>query len=107
MERLNKTKRGRSSKLIALRNKALAARYYYWTVIWDRSYISVMKTLETQEFFISPQTIQAELSRNDAYLHELNKTRPEVAELAELYPGFNWSKNRSFTPVARNQMKLF
>lgn len=99
--------RSRHGRLISLRNKALAARYYYWTVIWDRSFISVIKTLELQEFFISEQTIQNELKRCDNYLKELNETRPTVSDLAILYPGFNWMENGSFRPCVPNQMKLF
>lgn len=102
-----KTKRGRSSHLIALRNKVLSARFYYWTVIWDRGFVSVMRTLETQEFFISGQTIQYELNRNDAYLHKLNETRPSATDLGIQYPGFNWTENSSFKPCVHNQMKLF
>lgn len=107
MEQCIKTKRGRSSHLISLRNKALAARYYYWTVIWDRSFMSVMRTLEQQEFFISDKTIQYELGRNDVYLKQLYETRPTVNELAEQYPGFSWMENGSFRPCLANQMKLF
>jgi len=98
-------KKGRSDKLIELRNQALIARYYYWSEIWERRYDKVLETLSKHEFFISETTIHREILRNDNLLKNILNRRPDVKELALSFPGFNWTENKTFT-VSKKQMAL-
>ncbi|HRY33414.1 MAG TPA: hypothetical protein P5531_10650 [Bacteroidales bacterium] len=97
-------RRGRSEHLISIRNRALCARYYYWTEVWERRYEKVLETLMNDEFFISEVTIQREIMRSD-YLSELLNTRPKISELKVMFPGFSWVENTQFK-TSKRQLSL-
>jgi len=99
-------KKGRNADLVALRNKALLARYYYWSVIWERRHNRVMETLSKQEFFITESTIMRELLNHDEFLQDLIRNKVTVDKLAQVYPEWNWHFNTKF-PCNKEQLKLF
>lgn len=84
--------RGRSKKMITRRGSVLVARYYYWTVIWERNYDRVLEAMANDEFFIEPATIQRHLSKpaNDEFMKQLMKERPDVKQLSEMFPVWRW-----------------
>ena len=89
-------KRGRSEKLIGMRDIAMVARYYYWSEMWERRYDKVLHTLSNQEFFLAESTIERILMLHDDYLVDLRKRRPDVKEMGCKFPGFNWQENTKF-----------
>lgn len=98
-------KKGRNAELVALRNEALMARYYYWSIIWERQHEKVLKIL-SREFFIKEATIMRELLNHDEFLQKLIQHKVPVDKLAKVYPEWNWEPNNKFKS-AKEQMKLF
>lgn len=100
-------RKGRNSDLINMRNRALVARYYYWSILWERRYDRVLHVLECQEFYISHLTIHNIIQQCDDYLAELISANATAQALAGEYPGFAWKENTRFSTVVKQQMKLF
>jgi hypothetical protein len=98
-------KKGRNADLVALRNEALLARYYYWSVIWERQHAKVLKIL-SREFFITEATIMRELLNHDDFLQKLIHYKVTIDKLAQVYPEWNWRPNTRFG-YSKEQMKLF
>lgn len=59
-------KKGRSRRLIALRNQKIAERYYYWTEVRRLRFDDAVKILSEQEFFLSEFMIWQILKKNSA-----------------------------------------
>lgn len=59
-------KKGRSRRLIALRNQKIAERYYYWTEVRRLRFDDAVKILSEQEFFLSEFMIWQILRKNSA-----------------------------------------
>jgi hypothetical protein len=74
--------RGRSSKLIHLRNKKLVERYYYWSEIKRLRFDDVINILSTQEFFITERTITEVLRNGNDYLNTLITMNPSSGQLS-------------------------
>lgn len=70
-------KKGRSRKLIKLRNEKLICRWYYWTEVQRLRFDDALTILSTQEFFISEETIMSILRANAHLLEEII-TKPVV-----------------------------
>lgn len=77
---------------VKLRNRVLAARYYYWTEICRRREDDVRRLLCDNEFFVEERTISNALLEQNAYLSQLIACRATRRELRRLYPGFDWSR---------------
>lgn len=99
-------KKGRNSELIALRNQALLARYYYWSILCERRFDRALEILSKQEFFIAESTIMRILSDQDGYMQELVSNKVTLEMLEKAFPEWNWKPNARFG-VAKEQLKLF
>ncbi|MBD9165890.1 MAG: hypothetical protein EGQ00_02395 [Parabacteroides johnsonii] len=86
---------GQSSRRVrlSLRNRAMIARYYYWTEIRRRRFDDVMRILSDQEFFVEDRTISNTLLDLNDYLNELYKLKKEARELKKEFPSWNWDIN--------------
>ena len=82
-------KKGRSNKLLEKRNECLAARYHYYNQFTDKRYVAIMQHL-SDEFFLSPSTIQDLLQALADQLHELKETNPRKAYFENRWPQLVW-----------------
>lgn len=84
-----------SSRRVRLgyRNRAMIARYYYWTEIRRRRFDDVIHILSDQEFFVEDRTISNTLLDLNDYLNELYKMKKEARELKKEFPSWNWDTN--------------
>lgn len=83
------TRRGRSEKLIALRNDALTDRYYYYGKFTDKRY-EVILDLLSNEFFISGVTISEVIGDNSNKLSELKAQAPTKEHFKKKWPHLVW-----------------
>lgn len=83
--------KGRSSHLVALRDRVLVARYYYWTEVKRLRFDDSLQKLQDEEFFISEKRIMHVLREQDEYLEELTVWKVTAHELKKQYPSFNWN----------------
>ncbi len=89
-------KKGRSRKLITLRNEKLICRWYYWTEVQRLRFDDALKILSTQEFFISEERIMSIIRENLDLMDEL---------MAQPQPK---PKRRAKTPrLTAAQLRLF
>ena len=65
--------KGRDSKLLVLRDKALVRRYYHLTEVRRVRFDDAMKILSEYEFFLSEERIMKIIRRNMDMLKELRK----------------------------------
>lgn len=72
------------------RNRAVAARYYYWAELYRRREDDVRRLLCDNEFFVEERTISNALADQNDYLAALIRNRVSRRELRRLYPGFDW-----------------
>lgn len=63
--------KGRSKRLIALRNKKLIRRYHYWTEVKRRRFDDVLRILSQEEFFITESRIVRLLTENGDLFDDL------------------------------------
>lgn len=99
-------KKGRNADLVTLRNQALLARYYYWSIICERRFDRVLETLSRQEFFIAESTIMRVLADQDGYLQQLVANKVTIDSLSRAFPEFNWKPNSRISE-SKEQLKLF
>ncbi len=85
------SKKGRSVELIALRNRLLIARYYYWSEVKRIRFDDVLNIIEHQELFISEKRILKVLRDNDAYLRRLFRDETAYMEIKNKYQSFKWN----------------
>lgn len=78
---------------LSFRNRAMIARYYYWTEIRRRRFDDVMRILSEQEFFVEDRTISNTLLDLNDYLNELYKVKKEARELKKEFPSWCWDIN--------------
>ena len=71
------------------RNKALVARWYYWTELVRLRADDALNKL-SEEFYIEEQTITRALLDNDGYLRELIANQTTRKQLRKTYNYFNW-----------------
>ena len=85
-------KKGRNKKLIALRNKKLLLRWYYWTEVVRLRLDDALTVLSEQEFFLSEDTIMTVIRNNPHLLPDATqpadtkKLRSSKTQLC-LFPG--------------------
>lgn len=72
------------------RNRALTARYYYWTELCRRREDDVRRLLCDNEFFVEERTVANALADQNDYLAGLIRGRVSRRELRRLFPGFDW-----------------
>lgn len=91
----------RSSELIEVRNRAVAARWYYWADIMRRRTDDVLAILSTQEFFLGERTLENIIGSQCMYLHRLAAAKATAADLSKEYPSFAWPLPASPPPKKR------
>lgn len=87
---INSNMRGRNKTLAALRDKALAARYYYWTELQRRRFDDVIYILQHHEFFIGEQRLGQVIRDQNEYISELISKRKTADQLAKEFQSFNF-----------------
>ncbi len=87
----NIPKKGRSPELMALRDRLLVARYYYWSEVKRRRFDDVLHKLEYQELFISEKRILKVLRDNDAYLRQMFRDITIYSAIKNKYQSFKWN----------------
>lgn len=80
-------KKGRSSKLIELRDKKLLERYIYWYEVNKVRHDETLRILSEEEFFLSPSRIWAIIS-------EMGKDARDAAKLAMEAPPIKSHRGR-------------
>jgi len=87
----NKSKyvRGRSNNLINIRDRKLAIRYWYYTVIKKLSYEETIKHLQA-EFDIAEYTVVKRLEKENGHINQLMESNPAIAELKKEFSYFIW-----------------
>lgn len=88
--RTNKHARPERTRLNDLRNRALAARYYYWSEIRRIRFDDVLDILEHQEFFLKSSYIIQIIRAQSDYIDHLQKNKITKQVLRKHYPGFNF-----------------
>ena len=83
----NKTRAER----LTIRNRMVAARFFYWSEIKRRRFDDCFAILENDEFFIDFQTIKIAISSQQVYLDELYVTSKVATFLKKQYPSWNWN----------------
>lgn len=97
--------KGRNPKLIILRNKALIARFYYWTEIQRRRFDDVIEILEHNEFFLTSTQITRIIRADDKYYDQLFKSKISLDDLEKEFPAFQFRKAKVDKP-SKKQLKL-
>ncbi len=80
---------GRSDRL-AKRNKALVARWYFWTECKRLRTDDALQKL-CDEFYLDDRRIYVLLLENDAYFRELLANKTTCKDLKRVYNSFNWT----------------
>lgn len=86
----NTKTKGRSSNLIARRNKRLAARFYFYSIVIGLKFSRCLDLL-AQEFDLSEARICDLLPEVADVVNELDRTAAGPTQLRELYPFLSWS----------------
>lgn len=73
--------KGRSKKLVALRNQRMIIRFYYWREIQRRRSDDIYEILANEEFFLHEITIRRIIREHFEYFHQLKKERPPEKKL--------------------------
>lgn len=81
--------KGRSSRLIEKRNRAMCNRYYYHQKINSCHYAKCVEELST-EFFISQIEVTKILRNMAEYLNELRTQPPTIKQLRERWSFMCW-----------------
>lgn len=81
---------GRSSVLIAERNKAICNRYYFYTTFFPFKYDVVIK-LVSADFYLAPYTVIELLAKNNAVLKAVKSNKPTIETLSKVYLQQNWN----------------
>jgi len=82
-------RKGRSEQLYGMRNEALLDRYYYYGKFTDKRYESILDQL-SEEFYLSPYTIQERINENFSKLDELKAHQPTKEYFKKKYPHLIW-----------------
>ena len=80
---------GRSERLLALRDKALSTRYFYYARYKHFNYIKSCEEL-SNEFYISVTQVQKVLKLNTELLQSFRTEQPTIKQLAQQYPHLHW-----------------
>lgn len=78
------------SERIALRNRALVARKYYWEEIVRRRTDDVNIILAEEEFFVEERTIQNALMELADFYTDLCRRRVTARQLQRMFPSFRF-----------------
>ena len=85
-----KQNKSRGERLM-IRNRMVAARFFYWSEIKRRRFDDCFAILENDEFFIDFQTIKLVISSQQLYFDELRVTVNVAAVLRKQFPSWNWN----------------
>ena len=83
------TPKGRNQMLISGRNKKLAARFYWYSMLIGLKFERCLNHL-SEEFDLSTNRISTLITENADYISELDYTDITEAELQQRYPFFSW-----------------
>lgn len=86
----SKKRSGRSSILIAERNKAICNRYYFYTTFLPFKYDVVIK-LVSADFYLAPYTVIEIITKNNALLKAVKNDKPTIEALSKIYLQQNWN----------------
>ena len=75
---------------LALRNRALVARKYYWEEIMRRRTDDVTVILAENEFFVDERTIQNALMEYADFYTELCRKHVTAKQLQRMFPSFRF-----------------
>lgn len=75
---------------LALRNRALVARKYYWEEIMRRRTDDVTVILAENEFFVDERTIQNALMEYADFYTELCRKHVTARQLQRMFPSFRF-----------------
>lgn len=75
---------------LALRNRALVARKYYWEEIMRRRADDVTVILAENEFFVDERTIQNALMEYADFYTELCRKHVTAKQLQRMFPSFRF-----------------
>lgn len=73
--------KGRSKRLVALRNQRMIVRYYYWREIQRRRSDDVFEILSNDEFFLEEITVRRIIRDNLELFSLLKKEKPGEKKL--------------------------
>ena len=82
-------RKGRSRDLIALRNDALFARYYYYVTFTDKR-LEVIYEVLTNEFYLAEKTITDIVTDNAGEIRKLRNNNTTKDALKKQYPHWVW-----------------
>ncbi len=87
LEREAATRRDR----LALRNRAMVARKYYWEELMRRRPDDVTAILAEREFFVEDRTIQNALLENADFYNDLCRRHVTARQLERMFPSWRFS----------------
>ncbi len=82
--------KGRSGSLIARRNKRLAARFYWYSIVIGLKFSKCLDLL-SEEFDLSEARICDLLTEIADDVNELERTLTGITQLKDSYPFLNWT----------------
>lgn len=83
--------KGRASDLLAIRNKKLCYRYYYYSKIAKLNYQAVIVRL-VEEFDLRAFTIGKIAAEMGDFIIQIGREKPTCATLRKLYPFMVWEE---------------
>lgn len=82
--------KGRSKRLVILRNQALCHRFYFYSSFTDFKYERIIEWV-SRDFYLSPRTTYEILEREQSVLSNIRKEKPSILQLKRLFPLYNWT----------------
>ncbi len=90
---------GRNKELIAARNKAICARYYFYITFLPFKYELVIKLIAS-DFYLAAYTVIDIVTVNIDEVATMKKQKPSLKELCKDYLHFNWDVNEAMKKAA-------
>ena len=83
------SRKGRNAELLALRNKCLEARYYYYAYHKKKSYEDILQIL-TNEFYLTKERVIRIIQHRAATIKELKAEKVTIYKLQSTWPQYKW-----------------
>lgn len=80
---------GRSENLMALRNKCLLNRYFYYGFYKRKTYDDILNLL-VAEFFITAERISRIVQQNTTVLREMKDRKTSLYYMQSRWPHYRW-----------------
>jgi len=81
--------KGRSSRLLQLRDKCLLARYFYYSHFKKRRFEEILQAI-VDEFFLSHERIVDIIAANVQDITQLKEQQTTLTQLKHQWPQFKW-----------------